>query len=397
MSAKRKKLHEISIQDDIKYRGPLNYQHFQMLGWLCIVLTVAALMMKLGGRMDAGLAARTEGILSVLEYVTSMSLPFLLIANFSKILNNAEGYRKQLIRNGGIALGIAVIGSAFFSRYVIGAAGQLVSDPENMLPFMNDLFRSVNENGFIAFNLFIDLFLCTLFMFFLNARPKRVFTGKKVLILRLLALLPIAFEVASWVLKWKSARGSITLPFWTFPLLTVKPPITFGVFVILALHMKTRELRFCRRGRSHEEYLAFLQTNRNSLHFSVYLTVLLVIASIADLIILMVLMGHTAGSADELNTAVETTEGFLALARPAVAVGFGEAVPLIFVAPLVLLYSYTKVPKNKMISMIIPAVGIVLIILILLESFYRGLGYLPFERHSIREIMEGISAIAGAV
>lgn len=395
MSRKRRKLHEISINEDIRYRGPLSYQHFQMLGWLCIVLSVVLAMLKLGGKLDEGLMKGTAGLQNVLKYVTSLSLPFLLIANFSKILNNAEGYKKQLIRNGAAALAIFAVSAGFFSRYVIGATGKLVTDPEDILPVMTELFRATNQSGFVAFNLFIDLFLCTLFMYFLNARPKRVLTGKKVLILRVLALLPLAWEVTSWIIKWKSAQGSITLPFWVFPLLTVKPPVTFAVFVLLAIHMKTRELRFRRHGRSHEEYLAFLQTKRNSMHFSIYLAVALVLAALVDFIILIILMGHQAGSIETLTNDVETR--YMEFSRAAIAVGFGESLPLLFVAPVMLLYSYTRVPKNKMISTLIPAVGIVLIMLVILEGVYQGLGYLPFERFNLVEVLQQISTLAGAV
>ena len=381
----RRKLHEVSLNEDIRYRGPLSYQHFQMLGWLCIVLSVVLSMVRLAGHVDQGLKDSTAGLRNVLEYISSLSLPFLLIANFSKILNNAEGFRKQLIRNGAVALAIFAFSAGFFSRYVVGAAGKLVTDPEDVLPVMTEQFRAANQNGFIAFNLFIDLFLCTLFMYFLNARPKRVLTGKKVLILRVLALLPVAWEAASWIIKWKSAQGDIILPFWVFPLLTVKPPVTFAVFMLLALYMKTREMRFRRHGRSHEEYLAFLQTNRNSLHFSVYLAVVLVLAALVDLVILLILMGQQAGSLPTLASDVETR--FMELSRAAAAVGFGESVSLLFVAPVMLLYSYTRVPKYKMISTLIPVIGIVLIILVIFEGVYQGLGYLPIERFNLTELV----------
>ena len=389
MARKRKKLHETSIHEDIRYRGFLNYQHFQTFGWLCIVLTVAAGMLSLGARFNEDLAKSTSGLQTVLASVADMSLPFLLIANFSKILNNSEGFKKQLMKNGAAALAIFAVSAGFFSRYVIGAIGKLVTDPEDVLPIMTDSFRSVSPEGFVAFNLFIDLFLCTLFMFFLNARPKRVLTGKKVLILRVLALFPLAWEAASWILKWQSAQGNITLPFWSFPLLTVKPPLSFMVFVLLAVHMKTRELRFCRHGRSHEEYLAFLKTNRNSFHFSVFLAVILVLAALADFIILLVLMGYQAGSLTTLADEVETRFG--EFSRAAIAVGFGGAVPLLFVAPLVLLYSYTKEPANRKISMLIPAVGMVLILIVVFEGIYQGLGYLPFERINLTELFQQVS------
>ena len=395
MGRKRRKLHEVSINEDIRYKGPLSYLHFQMLGWLCIVLTALSFMLALGAKLDENLAKETAGLSGILAYVTDMSLPFLLIANFSKILNNSEGYKKQLIKNGAAALAIFAVSAGFFSRYVVGTAGKMVTDPEDVLPLMTQLFRTYSPGGFVAFNLFIDLFLCTLFMFFLNARPKRVLTGKKVLILRVLALLPLAWEAASWILKWKSAQGNITLPFWCFPLLTVKPPVTFVVFMLLAVHMKTRELRFCRHGRSHEEYLAFLKTNRNSFHFSVFLAVILVLAALADFIILMVLMGRQAGSLETLANEVEAR--FMEFSSAAMAVGFGGAISLVFVAPLVLLYSYTREPANKMISMLIPAVGIVLILILFLEGIHQVVGYLPFERFNLKEMIQEVSSLTQTV
>lgn len=388
---KRVKLHESSAENDIRYRGPLSYQHFQLFGWLCIVLSVVMALLKVAGQADESVAKDTGGIVNILEYITSMSLPFLLIANFSKILNNSEGYKKQLIRNGGIAAAIFAAAFLFFSRYVVSAAGKLAEDPENVLPLMTVLFRAYNSTGFIAINIFVDLFLCTLFMFFLNARPTRIFTGKAVIIFRLFALLPIAYEVASLVLKYQAAQGEIMLPFWIFPLLTVKPPITFVVFVILAMHVKTRELRFCRHGRTHEEYQAFLQTNRNSLHFSVYLTVLCVIAAIVDLVILTLMMSAAAPTAEAFNKA--GSEELMTFARVGISIGFGESMSLIFIAPLVILYSYTRIPKNKMISMLIPAVGIVLIILVVIEGIYQMIGYLPIQKINIQETIQMLQQV----
>ena len=55
----RRKWHERIGEKDIRYRGPLNYQHFQILGWLCIVASQALLILSLGeklGRLPAAYA-----------------------------------------------------------------------------------------------------------------------------------------------------------------------------------------------------------------------------------------------------------------------------------------------------------------------------------------------------
>ena len=352
-----KRLHEVTAADDIRYRGPLSYQGFQALGWACIVASVLRL-----------------------TYLVPLPLPFLLIANFSRILNNSEGYKKQLLRNSLAAAAIYGISWLFFSRYVVGLASQVVKQPEQLQPLMNDFFAEHNREGFVAFNLFIDLLLCTLTMYFLNAHPKRVFTGRKVIVLRLFALLPIAYEAASIWLKIQSALGNIVLPFWSFPLLTVKPPMTFLLFLFLSLHMSGRELRFRKNGRTHEDYLEYLKTNRNAFHFSVCLAVAMVAATFLDFILAGLVSRIIAGTA---GIPVENSEQFVSCLLAAKAAGFGQSWPLLFAAPVVLLYSYNKVPKQPLISILIPLAAIVIIILLVFEAVYQGISYFVTEDRKI--------------
>ena len=390
---KRRKLHEYSAENDIRYRGPLSYQGFQILGWLCITLLSGILLLKIGIKLDPKHAAQYTSINRVLTYIESGSLPFLLISNFSRILNNEEGYRTQLIRNGGAALAISVVSILFFNRYVIGTFTQFVTDPEEVAPFLALEFNSIEKKGFIAFNLFIDLFLCTLVMFFLNVRPKRFFTGKKRYFVRAMAILPVAYEACSIYLKGQAATGKILLPFWTFPLLTVKPPMTFMVFVVLVFYIKQREWRFRRHGKKHAEYRAFLKTNRNSLQFSIFLAVVLVAAAVLDFVIMVFLTASAAVEASSAEVFAGSEAEVVRMMAGAMAMGFGDAVSLLFVAPLVLLFSYTRVPKNKMLSAVIPVAAIVLMIIFLLEGGYQGIRYLSkgVMHLSMREIVDLIT------
>jgi len=366
-----KRLHEVTAADDIRYCGPLSYQGFQALGWACIVASVLRLILAIGGSKDPRLYADTEALMDVLAYLVPLPLPFLLIANFSRILNNSEGYKKQLLRNSLAAAAVFGVSWLFFSRYVVGLAMQVVKQPEQVQPLMNDFFAKHNRHGFVAFNLFIDLFLCTLTMYFLNAHPKRVFTGRKVIILRLFVLLPIACEAASIWLKIQSALGNIVLPFWSFPLLTVKPPMTFLLFLFLSVHMSGREMRFRKHGRTHEDYLEYLKTNRNAFHFSICLVIAMVIATFLDFILAGWVSRIIAGIS---GIPVENSEQYGSCLLAAKAAGFGQSWPLLLAAPVVLLYSYNKVPKRPLISILIPLAAIVVIILLVFEAVYQGIG-----------------------
>lgn len=387
------KFHEHGLHDDIKYKGVFSFQSFQVLGWICITITVVMALMKVAVRVNPEDAQRFQGIADVISYIAEMSLPFLLMANFARILNNSEGYKKQLLRNGGAAAGIALVFLIFFNRYIVGTVGLLLEDASDANNLVMTSFYGVNKRGFFAFNIFIDLLLCTLFMYFMNARPKRVFTGRKILIFRAFAILPVAYEVASLLLKGLSAAGQVRIPSWGFPLLSVKPPMTFIVFMMLAIYIKTREWRYCRHGKTHEEYQEFLKTNRNAWNFSVFTAVILFVAGVIDLIIFIVMVLNQGGTAEGVNALVESETAIKNTV--AYSVGFGKSLILMIFAPIVLLFNYTKIPKNKTVGMLIPVAGIALIALIVVQGAYQLISIAPIKKLDGKSLTEALNYIFG--
>ena len=473
----RVKIHEITVENDIRYRGPLTYQHLQILGWLCIVASQAALLLRLGSKLDASVAELYQTLGPALELAADFSLPLLLIANFAQILDFSDGYKNQMIKNAGASLAVFLVSVFFFRRYIISALAALSRNPADAMPALEAILQVISPNGFISFNLFIDLFLCTLVMLFLNYRPKRFFQGKLIHVFRLFALLPIGYEVACMVLKVMSANGQIHLPLWTFPLLTVKPPMTFVLFIILAVFVKIRELRFHRHGKTHADYQEFLKTRKNSWNFSVFLAVMMVVVSLLDLVVLtgysivgavrsvnesaFIAAEEAVSAADPVETAAalpaekeiaqeeaaaaseldalyaqlteeekKELQAFLAmLADPsagleapvdsaeteplteeekaqrerdriagafesalfreistAEALGFGGSVNMLLLAPLMLLFSYTKTPRSQKAGLAVPLVGMVLIVLLYLEGIRLALWNLPIPKMDISQI-----------
>ena len=199
----------------------------------------------------------------------------------------------------------------------------------------------------------MDLFLCTLVMYFLNARPKRFFAGKGILLFRSFTVIPVIYECVCMVIKIRTAQDRLVLSPYLYALLTVKPPMTFLLFVVLAVFIKTRELRFLRGGRTGKEYRAFLGTNRNSLNFSVFLACMLAVISAVD------------QAAVSLLSETGTVSGLQPVYR---ALGFGDSRWLFLLIPLVLLFSYTREPKRVRWNAAIPLTGFVLIILVYLQG-----------------------------
>ena len=525
---KRVKLHEVTPENDIRYRGPLSCFHFQILGWLCIVLSQVALIVRLAGRIDADTAMNTAGALGLLQNAANLSLPFLLIFVFAQLLDTENGYIKQIIKNAAAMAGICALSCLVFYRYIVGGVEAFIENTGDVLPAIQTIIAQVAPSGFVAFNIFVDLFLCALSMFFLNYKPRHIFTGKSRFLFRLLALLPIAYEVGCMVLKERSARGLIEIPIWAYPLLTVKPPMTFVLFLALALFVKTRELRFRRHGKTHEEYLTFLQSRRNSWNFSVFLAIMLVVVSIADLTVMfsftvgemvhftvanvesslsatptpepsaleLALTAATQGGrfdpeafedalGDALPGELADEEAFTAALKEALqgkeydaetlgnafaaalqgkqfdmtafeaalngaspgespeptvtapppkpinlnevdaetlqaaiddalreenmdtviirgmdiasAVGFGGSVYLFLLAPLVLLFSYTRKPKYPWIGMLVPVAGFALIFVVYVEGVHQILYLLPFEKVTLDELREMLAVGASMI
>ena len=402
------KLHAVTLEQDIRYRGPLSYREFKIFGWACIILSQVIVMMTLGGKVNADLAMRQAGWKQVLMWFSDLALPFLLMSNFAIILDNRKSYKDQIISNGILMVSIFLLFVILFYHFVLGSLAALGDGTVNFIQVARKFYHSSSSYGFFCFNIFVDLFLCTLFMFFVNYRPSRFFQGKKIIIFRLFAILPIAYEIGSFALKWLSAGGVIRIPFILFPLLTVKPPMTFFVFVILTLFVKRRERRFIKQGGSYEDYQLFLQTNRNSFSFSVHATIVLFIAGLLDLILFVLLPSFQLIAAQSAAVDVMVVEGGLNSAEALevvkgidmdmavysfmsrlYAIGVGGAYSLILIAPLMLLFSYTRKRNNPVVDSLIPVVAIVLILLVYLQSFYQIMHVLPISgKINFQEVMD---------
>ena len=162
--------------------------------------------------------------------------------------------------------------------------------------------------------------------------------------------------------------------------------MTFVVFILLALFMKFRERKFCRNGRTYEEYREFLTTKRNSLNFSVYAAIILVVMGIVDLFIAivvpMIIMGSQLGMelAASGTVTAELEAALTSNLQRMFAIGFGESIPLIFLAPFMLLFSYNRKRKHPEYDSVIPLGAIILIILTYFQGIYQIAWVIPFDK-----------------
>lgn len=238
-------------------------------------------------------------------------------------------------------------------------------------------------------------------------------------------MLPVIYEIGSLAIRMLATAGKITPSFYVYPILTTKPLFSFVMFIALALFLKRRERKFKKSGKTQEEYKAFLKTNANSLHFSIHAAIILVVTCVLDFLFFLAAIFFYIGisangveglvesiqaqtevvteavkgeqtemTAMESAAAVSPIENLLGkrddekpagqaaqesfeknledATKAALAWGFGKHFALIVLLPFILLLSYTKTYKSQKADIIIPAAGIVLVLLVNLECMYRG-------------------------
>ena len=81
----------------------------------------------------------------------------------------------------------------------------------------------------------------------------------------------------------------------------------------------------------------------------------------------------------------------------ALAVGFGGSVYLFLLAPLVLLFSYTRKPKYPWMGMLVPVAGCALIFVAYVEGVHQILYLLPVGKVSLDELREMIAIGASMI
>lgn len=356
---------------DIKYRGPLGYRELRIIGWIALALAQIGTLLAIASKLDPSIAQASTFLAPFLKIFSNLMMPLFLIAAFALILDHKNSYKSLIIKYGALSL-LMFVGFVFvYEHYLIGtiAAVSEVTRAEASQEAL--LLLSIVGGGKVfSFNIFIDLFLCTLFGYFIMYHPTKYFQGKKIILFRLLSILPIIYEVASIVIKLLIGLGKMSSYPYLSPFLTTKPPVVLLVFIALTLFIKTREYFYVKKGRTVEQYNEYLNTNRNSLHFSIFLTVALVIAIILDVILLGVFSAIYANSLGEIEDALVPVMFIYKL-------GFGQSVPLIFAIPFILLFSYTKTYKNKRVDMFIPVAGIGIIAFIFIEGFFLMIRILP--------------------
>ena len=365
------------IDKDIRFRGPLSYRYFRLIGWMCMsimfISMVLGFAMKLRGifseippEQTAAFSMASE----IMSYFSAMPLPLFLIANFAIILQQKNNYKK-LIKSFGIILIGIYLGFIFvYYHYVVlflmrvGEISFIEARQESI-----EIFTELGKQNGLVVNVFVDLFMCVLIMFFIDYKPKKYFQGKKIIIFRLLALLPILYEIGSAILlgllgmNAQFSDFTFSLPPEILPLIGKKPVGMIIAFVLICLYLKFREMIYIHKGGTPEGYELYLKTNRNSFKVALTMAIIFLVIAIIDFfaMIIPVIAYYTINPNDQ---------AVLELIDMLTNFTIGKSVCLILIIPFTLLFSYNKTHKNQKLDKFVPFIGIGLIVFAIIETAF---------------------------
>ena len=394
MSRKNKiSIYDRNASNDIRYRGPLSYRHLQIMGWFGISFLVLHNLIELGIMIDPNQPKWVLSLNSVASVVSEFALPLFLFANFAILLDRKKTFKAQLLKFGGLSLLVVILFLLVTEHYILEVGTAIAGDKAGVQAQIDGYFLSRIRTGSLSFNFFVDMFLCTLLLFFLEYTPRKVFTGKKRYLFRMFALIPVVYEAGSLVIRILAYYGMISPPLIVYPLLTTKPPMSFVLFVILVLFIKIREFRFRKRGKTKQEYMEFTKTRLNSLQFSVFSSIMILVTGVIDLILLIGFsafdivvknMDHPEQVKNASEQALE--EMSMVSARGVTGWGIGLHSTMIFIIPIILLFSYTRNHKNPKADIAIPIGGILLAVFVGIEGLHQGiLMNIPIIMNMIQE------------
>ncbi|MBR4622361.1 MAG: hypothetical protein IKO44_02360 [Ruminococcus sp.] len=364
---KRRKIYEVTPENDMKFRGLLSYRHIKALAWLFIVFAQIVTIAEI--KTDLKLKPiNNEYILGIMSSLSSLAMPMLLISALSVLINGKDSYQKMLIKNGAITIGFFLAFLLLYERYVLGVLSLFFDGRDEAADYAKMMITAGKQNvdiGFFTFNIFLDIFLCTLVMFFINYNPKKYFQGKKIYIFRSMVIIPILYEVGNVVIKTLAATHKIDLPLIFSPFLTTKPPLVFFMFMAMARFIKRRERNFIKHGKTHEDYQEFLKTNTNSFQFSKFMIIIIFIFAVIDfflyfVFVLMLLPDVNNATAEEIEMDSIIIQN----------IGIGETINMLGLIPFMLGYSYTKLHKHPVIDIAIPIVGVCAIVCVYFDSIF---------------------------
>lgn len=369
---KQKKLEKQNIvkytlDNDIKYKGPLGIQHIKLLAWFFIILTqYFVLSNSLYPKLAIG--SNPDGlIMQVLSWLVDLATPCFLLAAFSIIIARREECKELIITYAAFASVIVVFFFLLIYRYGAGLFGMFLEEGGPVGANIFGTFLATINIKLINFNIFIDLLLFTLLLYFTLCDPPNFFAGSREKYFRMLAILPVAYELTFFIIELIFALNDEVLPAFLYSIMPTKPILTFFTFLTIIEFEFKQKRKYLKQGGTIEGYNEYIKTRKHSWEYSKRIAKSFLFFGIVDFIIIVAL--YIMAEVDvQIGMGSNIFTLFISTFK------FGDTVCLALLAPIVLLFSFNKEFKNRtLFNILLPLASIVAILLLYVEFIFQAI------------------------
>ena len=154
----RRHIHEVTLENDITYEAPLSYRHLRIIAWVFFIIATIGTVLSIGTSVNPHLA-NYENLASIFKSGQTIMSSLFLIAVFAVVLTAKDGYRRLILMYGGLTVLVYVAFVLIHQHYFVGLVNAILGDQATANAWVNQFLSAVAKDGYLAFNIFIDLFL----------------------------------------------------------------------------------------------------------------------------------------------------------------------------------------------------------------------------------------------
>ena len=181
---------------------------------------------------------------------------------------------------------IGELSTSDLAEIILQFLPEIISDlginMQEIMPMISEYVVTNLVRSHLNINVFQDLFLATVFYYFTAYTPRNV-SGGKLVLFRTCAILPALLLMGGTGLSGMNRSGMIQLPLNIVCLLTSRKPAGILLIFSMVLFIKYHEAEYAEKtGGIRDGFSEYLKTNRNSLHFSLFISVVLALLSLLD-------------------------------------------------------------------------------------------------------------------
>lgn len=274
---------------DIRFRPFISANLLRLIAMILLgiaqVASVLMVYMKISGNLTSDLARE----LTWYKNLVNLSTPFILVTIIANVTRNPQSLKKYCIKYFIYAILFYAFEIILFRcfivpfleqtfMYMLNVEGQMPKEAHiiilKMLSYISSSFSNLNT--------FIDVFICTLFAFFVLYQPKFKHQ-KSIKIFRTMTILPVIYIVASFILIGFNKMGYISYGIEFGALLIHRSYVCLLFFIFIILYIKYK--RKTMSNEDDDKYLGYVNTNRGLMYFNIVIVSVLLVLSTFDFLL----------------------------------------------------------------------------------------------------------------